>query len=150
MPHSTEDSTAPSIEEMKEVSRQSSHDIEDAFESSPLDEMPTSFELVLKVYDGFTSILAKAIKESNVGTGNEQGSTHVQKVKLLVEGPYGGSVRLQSYSTVLLVSGGSGISATISHLADLAKKRGNLQRIVVVWSIRDPSKALNDASQIAY
>ncbi|TVY91322.1 putative ferric reductase transmembrane component [Lachnellula willkommii] len=37
--------------------------------------------------------------------------------RLIVEGPYGGKgVRLQDYDTVLLVAGGSGVSATISYL----------------------------------
>lgn len=139
MPQSPYDSTAPSIEEEKEASQQSTQTAEAAFESSSFDEMSTSFELALKVYDGFTSTLAKDIKASKVGAGNEQGVTQIQKVKLLVEGPYGSSVHLQGYSSVLLISGGSGISATISHLANLAKNRGIVQRIIVVWAIRNQS-----------
>lgn len=98
-----------------------------------------TFELVLKTYGGFTRKLAKGIAQpaASIEAGQAQ---PVSRFRLLVEGPYGSSVNLQhGYESVFLVAGGSGISATIAHLADLAKHTATLavKRIVVVWAVRD-------------
>lgn len=93
-----------------------------------------TFELVLKAQGGFTRKLAKSL-------AIPEESSAVSQFKLLVEGPYGSSAHVHSFESVLLVAGGSGISATIAHLADLAKRaaKGPLEvkRIVVVWTVRD-------------
>lgn len=98
----------------------------------------TEFELVLKSYAGYTKKLAKQLADSSA----VEGEAHALKpVKLLVEGPYGHGTSLNAYDKVLLVAGGSGISATIAHLADLAKGAHfgelNVSEIQIVWAIRD-------------
>ncbi|GAA6004107.1 hypothetical protein JCM10207_002429 [Rhodosporidiobolus poonsookiae] len=99
-------------------------------------ENSASFELVLKKYSGFTSRLAKAVsKEGKLGAA--------EKVKILVEGPYGENVKLSTVDKVLLVAGGSGVAASTAHLAELAQARAartlKTQQIVLVWAIRELS-----------
>lgn len=100
-------------------------------------DRPDSFELVIKAYGGFTRKIAKALAASDV----EEGELHpVRKIKLFVDGPYGHATSLERYQSVVLVAGGTGLAATIAHLADLAKcaKRETLevQRIVLIWVVR--------------
>ncbi|CED82645.1 Ferric reductase, NADH/NADPH oxidase and related proteins [Phaffia rhodozyma] len=110
------------------------------FDSSDLDS-PAAFELLVKPYSGFTQSLSRSLaNDPSAEDGTVQGVS-TKRVKLLVEGPYGHSVQLEHYGSVLLVSGGSGVSANVAHLADLAKCLGKgtlaVKRVVVVWSIRD-------------
>ncbi|KAL7409461.1 ferric reductase like transmembrane component-domain-containing protein [Mrakia frigida] len=99
-----------------------------------------SFELILKSYSGYTKRLAEELAGSDAVEYKEGVAFPVKKIKLLVEGPYGAGVRLEGFQSVILVAGGSGISATIVHLADLARRVNEpgyrVERISVVWAIR--------------
>ncbi|KAI0031331.1 hypothetical protein K488DRAFT_26406, partial [Vararia minispora EC-137] len=67
------------------------------------------------------------------------------KVQFVIDGPYGGSpyTMYESYSGLLLIAGGSGISHILSVLDDLLAKdaagASRVRVIEVVWSIADPS-----------
>ncbi|GAA5874895.1 hypothetical protein JCM8547_003604 [Rhodosporidiobolus lusitaniae] len=95
------------------------------------EENSASFELVLRKYSGFTGQLAKKLGKDGNG---------VEKVKILVEGPYGEGVELSHLGAILLVAGGSGIAASTAHLAELATAmhEGKLKtkRVILVWAIR--------------
>ncbi|KZW04467.1 hypothetical protein EXIGLDRAFT_828333 [Exidia glandulosa HHB12029] len=64
-------------------------------------------------------------------------------VTAYVDGPYGAPPDLSSFSTAILIAGGSGVSYTISMFENLIQQACNgtstVQRLVFVWSIRDES-----------
>ncbi|KZV76839.1 hypothetical protein PENSPDRAFT_679856 [Peniophora sp. CONT] len=75
----------------------------------------------------------------------EAGAGQVTRtVRMLVEGPYGGPsyTMFDSYSGVVLVAGGSGISFALGVLDDLmeahATGRSRVRAIEIVWAIADP------------
>ncbi|KZV94215.1 hypothetical protein EXIGLDRAFT_673197 [Exidia glandulosa HHB12029] len=70
-------------------------------------------------------------------------STGRNIVTAYVDGPYGAPPDLSSFSTAILIAGGSGVSYTISMFENLIqqarKGTSTVQRIMFVWSIRDES-----------
>ena len=60
------------------------------------------------------------------------------KLKVLVEGPYGHSSDIRPYETLILVAGGSGITAVLPtlHEISLPGGRGKIQRVVLVWIVK--------------
>ncbi|KII94680.1 hypothetical protein PLICRDRAFT_169410 [Plicaturopsis crispa FD-325 SS-3] len=62
-------------------------------------------------------------------------------VTALVDGPYGSPPDLTSFSTCILIAGGSGVSYTLPLLLDLVHNaragRSAVRRVVFVWSVRD-------------
>ncbi|KAH7105303.1 ferric reductase NAD binding domain-containing protein [Auriculariales sp. MPI-PUGE-AT-0066] len=62
-------------------------------------------------------------------------------VNVYFDGPYGVPPDLSSFSTAVLIAGGSGVSYTISMLENLVQeaRKGTsaCQRVVFIWSIRD-------------
>ncbi|KAI0024682.1 ferric reductase like transmembrane component [Xylariomycetidae sp. FL0641] len=60
----------------------------------------------------------------------------------LVEGPYGGEHRMDSYGTVMLFAGGVGITHAVPHVRDLVAGFANgsaaTRKIVLVWIIQSP------------
>ncbi|OCH91755.1 iron reductase [Obba rivulosa] len=101
---------------------------------------------LINVRNGFTKRLAEAASLD-------------QKAKVLVDGPYGFSPDLDNDDTVVLVSGGSGVSFTLATFSDTVNRvregRSKCRRIVFIWAIRDPSQmewistALGDALEAA-
>ncbi|KAA1477803.1 hypothetical protein DENSPDRAFT_919417 [Dentipellis sp. KUC8613] len=88
------------------------------------------------------------ISKGKVGTESDLesgGFPASRKVRVLVEGPYGGPnhALFASYSGALLVAGGSGISYVLGILDDLllrhAEGRSRLRVIEVIWVVRDAS-----------
>lgn len=72
--------------------------------------------------------------------------------QLLVEGPYGTTHLLHTYETLILVAGGSGISATLPYLLEYIahatskqsgkpepRKTWRTRQIVFVWATREPA-----------
>ena len=101
---------------------------------------------LINVREGFTRRLAA---RARVG----------DKVKVLVDGPYGFSPNLDNDDTVVLVAGGSGVTFTLSTflgvLSHVQSGKSRCRRLVWVWSIREPghiewvSKALTTALALA-
>ncbi|KAI0710554.1 ferric reductase NAD binding domain-containing protein [Earliella scabrosa] len=116
--------------------------------SDTVDVAPFWKELVflINVREGFTKRLA-AIAEKG------------EKVKVLVDGPYGFSPNLDNDDTVVLVAGGSGVTFTLSTflgvLSHVQNKKSKCRKIVFIWSIRDAShiewisRALSQALELA-
>ncbi|GAA6043586.1 hypothetical protein JCM8097_005268 [Rhodosporidiobolus ruineniae] len=102
-------------------------------------ENDASFEVLIKKYSGFTKRLSKALAKGNLAPGQ------TEKVKILVEVPYGEAVDLSHVDTLLLVAGGSGIAASTAHLGALARDYANgtlrTKRCVLVWSVRSLATA---------
>ncbi|SCV68846.1 BQ2448_967 [Microbotryum intermedium] len=108
------------------------------------DQGGKAFELIIR-----TGLSLKPVFHRRYSGWTRTLRDRTKPLKLLLEGPYGASTSLDHYDSALLIAGGSGISATIAHFADLAKcldraegdYKLTLQRIVIVWAIRDPQSA---------
>ncbi|KAI9459069.1 hypothetical protein HD554DRAFT_2029376 [Boletus coccyginus] len=76
------------------------------------------------------------------GSG-EQGQERGRRVKVMIEGPYGGfgDITIGNYSGAMFVVGGSGVTFALSAVQDLvlAGDRSRTQVIDVIWSITDPA-----------
>ncbi|KAG5734705.1 Ferric reductase transmembrane component 5 [Termitomyces sp. T112] len=68
-----------------------------------------------------------------------------RRVKVMVEGPYGGPCHsiFASYSAAVFIVGGSGITFALSAIQDLIREdlggRSRVKSITLIWSIQDPS-----------
>ncbi|KAI0644002.1 iron reductase [Trametes meyenii] len=101
---------------------------------------------LINVREGFTRKLA-AVAERG------------EKVKVLVDGPYGFSPNLDNDDAVVLIAGGSGVSFTLSTflgvLSHVQSGRSKCKKLVFIWSIREAShiewisKALTQALELA-
>ena len=108
-----------------------------------------------KALNGYANQMAKIMEESPIRSGGtaidvvEKRATSLKSldvpVQVLIDGPYGGSsIDLGDYETVLLLSGGSGITFTLGLLDDIVgrcirKDRMNgekTKRIEFSWCIR--------------
>jgi len=124
--------------------------------------MPSGLSLGLGVagdwtraLNGYANKMAKMMEGSPNGNGGaaievvEKSATSLQSpnvlVQVLIDGPYGGSsVDLGDYETVLLLSGGSGITFTLGLLDDIVGRcirKGRMngektKRIELSWCIR--------------
>ncbi|TID15943.1 Vacuolar amino acid transporter 1 [Venturia nashicola] len=89
--------------------------------------------LVFRPFGGFTrKALNKAIKKGPWDT-----------YRAFIDGPYGGMRRrLESFDTVVLIAGGSGITAIASQLLDLIKRmrdgKAVTQKVEVIWALKRP------------
>ncbi|KAI0635358.1 iron reductase [Trametes polyzona] len=101
---------------------------------------------LVNVREGFTRRLAECARRS-------------EKVKVLVDGPYGFSPNLDNDDTVILVAGGSGVSFTLSTflgvLSHVQNGKSKCRKIIFIWSMREAShiewisKALAEALELA-
>lgn len=87
--------------------------------------------LVFKPFGGFTRKV--------VETALRKGPLHTYRVFL--DGPYGGMQRsLDAFDNVVLVAGGSGITALVSHLLDLVKRmrdgKAVTRKIQIIWAVK--------------
>ena len=87
--------------------------------------------LIFKPYGGFTRRV--------LDTATKMGPLHTYRVFL--DGPYGGMQRsLDSFDNVVLVAGGSGITALVSHLLDLVKRmrdgKAVTRKIQIIWAVK--------------
>ncbi|KAF8443883.1 ferric reductase like transmembrane component-domain-containing protein [Boletus edulis BED1] len=74
---------------------------------------------------------------------SEHSQEPVKRVKVMVEGPYGGvgDTTIPNYSGAMFVAGGSGVTFALSALQDLvlAGDRSRTKVIELIWSIQDPA-----------
>ncbi|WVQ76889.1 hypothetical protein IAR50_006563 [Cryptococcus sp. DSM 104548] len=95
---------------------------------------PTSnaASFLIRVHSGFTSRLLHAL-HSDIQEG----------LPLLIEGPYGYPHGLDSYSTVVLLAGGTGVTFTSSHFLQILQNascaRSAIKHLHLVWHIRHAS-----------
>jgi len=86
--------------------------------------------LVFKPYKGFTRRAFDISRQLNDIS-----------YKMLLDGPYGGMPRkLESFDTVLLIAGGSGITPVVAHLQDLCRKirkgKSVTTDVRIVWTVK--------------
>jgi NAD(P)H-flavin reductase len=89
--------------------------------------------LVFRPFGGFT----RRVLEN----AHEKGPWHTYRA--FVDGPYGGMKRkLESFDEVILIAGGSGITAIVSQLLDLIKRmrdgKAITKSIRVIWALKRP------------
>lgn len=116
--------------EIEATVRRVSHDMS----SSAAPELAHSF--LIRPYKGMTGRLQKKLlteaADENVATTQET---------IFLEGPYGEKLDLSSYSDVLVVCGGSGITAAISHAHFLLSANDNT-KVHISWAV--PQRHLPD------
>lgn len=100
---------------------------------SQVNEMSTlkslgSMDFIIRPYNGFTARLRELAKTS-------------KSVQVLVDGPYGTSHPLQTYSHVVFIAGGTGIVTPISYFPRLLNRSKPGPSIAVHWSVREPAFA---------
>lgn len=83
--------------------------------------------LLIRPYRGFTGRLQKKLTQSS----SDNPSTNLT---VFLEGPYGCALDLRSFSDVLIIAGGSGITAAISHANFLLPTRNTA--VHVVWAVQ--------------
>ncbi|KAH9874939.1 hypothetical protein J1614_004427 [Plenodomus biglobosus] len=89
--------------------------------------------LVFRPFGGFTKkVLQKAL---------EHGPWHTYRA--FVDGPYGGMQRrIEAFDNVVLIAGGSGITAIVSQILSLIKKmrdgKAVTRKIHVIWALKRP------------
>lgn len=81
--------------------------------------------LLIRPYKGFTNRLKTKIMAN---------STYSSEVTVFLEGPYGSNVDLTAFSDVLIIAGGSGITAAISHTNHLLPS--NQTSVQVAWAVQ--------------
>jgi NAD(P)H-flavin reductase len=86
----------------------------------------SSLVFLIRPYDGFTSRLALS-------------STHTpSSLRVLLEGPYGSTAPLRTFSTILFLVGGTGIAAPLSYLTHLlSSPSSRVRRLRIVWAVRE-------------
>ncbi|KAI8973096.1 iron reductase [Trametes punicea] len=132
------------------------HGVKESSEAKEGEKMRTDSEetapywkelvFLINVREGFTRRLAGIAEKG-------------EKVKVLVDGPYGFSPDLDNDDTVVLVAGGSGVSFTISTFLGVLSRvqdgKSKCRRLLFIWSIRDAShikwvsKTLSKALELA-
>ena len=89
--------------------------------------------IVFRPFGGFTRRVLKA--------GVENGPWHTYRA--FIDGPYGGMRRrMEAFDTVVLIAGGSGITALVSQLLDLIKRmrdgKAVTKNVEVIWALKRP------------
>ncbi|OAA58254.1 ferric-chelate reductase [Cordyceps fumosorosea ARSEF 2679] len=92
------------------------------------DACSTSVDFLIRPYDGFTAQLRELAQEA-------------KSFKVLVEGPYGTSHPLQTYSHVVFIVGGTGIVTPISYLPCLILDPKRNPDVHLHWAVREPAFA---------
>ncbi|KAG8221551.1 ferric reductase like transmembrane component-domain-containing protein [Butyriboletus roseoflavus] len=95
----------------------------------------------------------KLYEMAQATASGEQGQKPEGRVKVMVEGPYGGvgDITIPNYSGAMFIIGGSGVTFALSAVQDLvlAGDRSRTRVIEVIWSIPDPVP-IDFASQVFY
>ncbi|KAF1994177.1 ferric-chelate reductase-like protein [Amniculicola lignicola CBS 123094] len=87
-----------------------------------------SLVFLIRPYDGFTSRLQR-MATSLVKSP--------RSLRVLVEGPYGETNPLHTFSSVLFIVGGTGIAVALSYLEKLLADDSRVISVHIVWAVRD-------------
>lgn len=104
-------------------------DVEDGSPPSPAPStsQETSHSFLIQPQHGFTQELRQKI--------SSQEEIKAYPLTVLLEGPYGEQFPLERHSDVLMIIGGSGITAAVSRAYDLLSKSN--ARLHIVWAVRN-------------
>ncbi|EME83870.1 uncharacterized protein MYCFIDRAFT_115437, partial [Pseudocercospora fijiensis CIRAD86] len=106
--------------------------IRPVFETSASGELAHTF--LIRPYGGMTGRLQNRLFATNESVASAQ-------VTVFLEGPYGEKLDLSGYSDVLVLCGGSGITAAISH-AHFLVADNNHTKVHIAWAV--PQRHLPD------
>jgi NAD(P)H-flavin reductase len=110
-------------------SRRASSPAPSVSETSSLLPHPSSTSpkmiFLVRPYSGFTSRLATSC------------ATSPARPRILLEGPYGSTLPLHTYGTVLFVAGGTGIAVALSHLRALLAVGSRTHSVRITWAVRE-------------
>ena len=126
--------SSPSLEGDKGadfVDKTAAHGVHRSEESERRDGMCHSF--LVRPYDGFTRRLKTQVTKELEALSSCQ-------MNIFLEGPYGNTLDLGRFSNVLVIAGGSGIVAAVSHSHRLLEKGSTA--VHVVWAL--PQRHLVD------
>jgi NAD(P)H-flavin reductase len=84
-----------------------------------------SMVFLVRPYSGFTSRLAASC------------ATSPTRLRVLLEGPYGSTLPLHTYGTVLFIAGGTGIAVALSHLRALLAVGSRTHSVRITWAVRE-------------
>lgn len=117
----------------------------------------TELHFLCKPRGGSTSALRKQVEAANLtlrATASraktrrqkqvkKDSPVRVLKTSLLLEGPYGPTHPIERYERILLIAGGSGISALVPYVFELAKSESEdvTRHVTVVWMVQDAGPA---------
>ncbi len=94
----------------------------------------TTIRFVIRPYKGLTAHLRDSIKKT--GTGSRE-------MTALIEGPYGETVPVFHYNTIIFIAGGCGITAVLPYMQEFLEPRSPqsrcsavTKRIHIIWSAR--------------
>ncbi|KAH8724234.1 ferric-chelate reductase-like protein [Phaeosphaeriaceae sp. PMI808] len=90
-----------------------------------LTKTPSNLVFLIRPYNGFTSRLKSHCR------------SHPQRIRVLIEGPYGHSEPLHNFPNTLFIVGGTGIAVPLSHLSRLLSSTSYTQSIKIVWAVRE-------------
>ncbi|KAL4078074.1 hypothetical protein J3A83DRAFT_4087325 [Scleroderma citrinum] len=86
---------------------------------------------------------SKLFNMANSSTRGERGLTDVKTVRVMVEGPYGGTGYsvISKHSAVILIVGGSGVTFALSTTLEILQRRGSCSvRVMhIVWCVPTPA-----------
>ncbi|KAL5420011.1 hypothetical protein PMIN03_000223 [Paraphaeosphaeria minitans] len=117
-----------SISERPSAHRANSNDSSESdalLQSADSLSKPDSLVFLIRPYDGFTGRLAK------------RAASHRTSVRVLIEGPYGHTVPLRTFTNILFVVGGTGIVVPLSHMSSLLSETSSVVNLRVVWAVRE-------------
>jgi NAD(P)H-flavin reductase len=86
---------------------------------------PPSMVFLVRPYAGFTARLASSCTEFPA------------RPRILLEGPYGSTLALRTYPTVLFIAGGTGIAVALSHLRALLATGSYTHSVRITWAVRE-------------
>jgi predicted ferric reductase len=85
----------------------------------------STLTFLIRPYAGFTSRL------------HSHALLHPTTLHILIDGPYGTSLPLHLHANILFIVGGTGIAVPLSHLARLLSPASHVQRVTIVWALRE-------------
>lgn len=97
----------------------------DALLESAKSKASSNLVFLIRPYNGFTSRL------------KEHSQLHPKDMRVLIEGPYGHTVSLQTFVNVLFIVGGTGVAVPLSHLSHLLSTTTTISSIKIVWAVRE-------------
>jgi predicted ferric reductase len=115
------------------IPRQAGATGQDAEGGAVSDDGLNELVLLIRPGDGFTSSLTKVI---TMNSSNGQSVV----LPVLVDGPYGEAAHLQTFDSVLLIAGGTGVSFVLPIFRDVLHatvETGSCSRLSLMWAARD-------------
>jgi hypothetical protein len=87
---------------------------------------------LIRPYDGFTMRLRDMLADKEANP---------KPLRILVDGPYGHTQRLDEYHRVIFIAGGSGVVVALSYLTSLCRQMTTPTQVDLHWAVRESAFA---------